>query len=100
MPLLENKVCVITGGCGSVGLASARRFVSEGAKVMLVDVDEARVAAAAAAFDAAAVATFVGDVADADAVRGYLQAAVSRWGPIVMLFSNAGNPGHIAKLEE
>src|SRR5262245_28474487 len=37
VPLLKDKVCVITGGAGSVGLASARLFLGEGAKVMLVD---------------------------------------------------------------
>jgi len=40
MGLLERKVCVITGGAGSVGLASAQAFVREGAQVMLVDLRE------------------------------------------------------------
>ena len=37
MGLLDGKVSIITGGAGSVGLASARAFLREGAKVMLVD---------------------------------------------------------------
>ena len=41
MPLLNDKVCVITGGAGSLGLASARLFLAEGAKVMLVDLADA-----------------------------------------------------------
>jgi len=41
MPLLENKVCIVTGGAGSIGLASARLFLREGANVMLVDLNEA-----------------------------------------------------------
>src|SRR5262245_16452312 len=41
MPLLQDKVCVITGGAGSLGLASARLFLAEGAKVMLVDLGSA-----------------------------------------------------------
>ena len=40
MPLLQDKVCVIAGGAGSLGLASARLFLGEGAKVMLVDLGE------------------------------------------------------------
>lgn len=100
MGLLKDKVCVITGGSGSIGLASARRFLAEGGKVMLVDIDATRLAAAASDLGSANVATFAGDVADAETVRAYLQAAVAKWGRVDVLFSNAGNPGHIARLEE
>lgn len=100
MPLLENKVCIITGGCGSVGLASARLFLSEGAKVMLVDLDEARLASARAELDATRVETFTGDISDPVAVRGYVDATTTKWGPIDVLFSNAGNHGHIGELED
>jgi NAD(P)-dependent dehydrogenase (short-subunit alcohol dehydrogenase family) len=34
---LEGKTCVVTGGAGSIGLATARLFLAEGAQVMLVD---------------------------------------------------------------
>ncbi|MEJ2730736.1 MAG: hypothetical protein P8185_19920 [Deltaproteobacteria bacterium] len=37
MGIMKNKVCVITGGAGSVGLESARLLQQEGARVMLVD---------------------------------------------------------------
>ena len=37
---LAGKTCIITGGAGSIGLASARLFLAEGARVMLVDRDE------------------------------------------------------------
>ena len=47
MPLLANKVCIITGGAGSLGLASAKLFLSEGAKVMLVDLRDSDLARAA-----------------------------------------------------
>ena len=42
MPLLEGKVCIVTGGAGSIGLASARLFLRDGAKVMLVDLRRGR----------------------------------------------------------
>jgi FlaA1/EpsC-like NDP-sugar epimerase len=36
---LKDKVCLITGGAGSLGMASARLFLDEGTKVMLVDLN-------------------------------------------------------------
>ena len=46
--MLQDKVCVITGGSGSIGLATARLFVEQGANVVLVDLSEESLAAAAA----------------------------------------------------
>jgi NAD(P)-dependent dehydrogenase (short-subunit alcohol dehydrogenase family) len=100
MPLLENKVCIITGGCGSVGLASARRFLAEGARVMLVDLDGPRLASARTSLDTDRVEIFAGDISDPGVVRGYIDTTAAKWGPIDVLFSNAGNHGHIAKLED
>ena len=48
MPLLANKVCIITGGAGNLGLASTKLFLSESAKVMLVDLRDGDLARAAA----------------------------------------------------
>jgi NAD(P)-dependent dehydrogenase (short-subunit alcohol dehydrogenase family) len=100
MGLLDNKVCVITGGGGSVGIATARRFVAEGARVMLVDINAEALDRAATGLDPARVATFVGNTADAAAVRGYLGATKEKFGALDVLFSNAGDPGHIAPLTE
>lgn len=100
MGLLDNKTCIVTGGAGSVGLASARKFVAEGAKVMLVDLREADLKKAAASIGGPNVAFIAADVSDAAQVRAYIDATVKRFGKIDVLFSNAGNPGQSASLIE
>jgi NAD(P)-dependent dehydrogenase (short-subunit alcohol dehydrogenase family) len=100
MPLLQNKTCVITGGAGSLGLASARLFLSEGAKVMLVDLDEADLARAVRQFGSPTVDAVAADVSNAAATRAYIERAVAKFGPIDVLFSNAGNQGPVAPVTE
>jgi len=100
MAMLKDKVCVITGGAGSVGLASARLFLDEGAKVMLVDLRADDLKRAAGGLGNAAVATTLADVSDAAQTRGYIDATVAKWGKIDVLFSNAGNPGISAPLAD
>ncbi len=100
MPLLQDKVCVITGGAGSLGLASARLFLSEGAKVMLVDLNEAELARAVRELASPNADAVAADVADAAATRTYIETAVARLGPINVLFSNAGNQGPITPVTE
>ncbi|MFA6299787.1 MAG: SDR family NAD(P)-dependent oxidoreductase, partial [Nocardioides sp.] len=39
---IQDRVAVITGGCSGIGLATVRRFVAEGAKVVIGDIDDAR----------------------------------------------------------
>ena len=54
--LLENRTCIVTGGAGSIGLASARLFLEHGARVMLVDLKTADLERARSALTAADVA--------------------------------------------
>ncbi len=98
MPRLTDKVCLLTGGAGSVGLATAKLFVEEGARLMLVDLREADLAGAAAVLASERVATFVADVSKSTEVAAAVAATVARWGKIDVLFSNAGNFGVVAPI--
>lgn len=98
--LLKDKVCVVTGGAGSIGLASARLFLCEGARVMLVDRDAAALDKAVAQLASSRVASCVADVGDARDVEGYVSATLERFGRIDVLFSNAGNMGPIGPIAD
>lgn len=100
MGLLDNKVCVITGGGGSVGLASAKAFLREGGKVMIVDLRDTDVKRATDSLNSPDAAGFAADVSDATQTRAYIAAAVAKFGKIDVLFSNAGNPGQAAPLTD
>jgi NAD(P)-dependent dehydrogenase (short-subunit alcohol dehydrogenase family) len=95
MGQVDGKVCIVTGGAGSIGLASVQLLLAEGAKVALVDVDEARLAKAAAGLDPDRVITIAADVAKTDQVKAYVERTVATWGKIDVFFSNAGNDGPI-----
>src|SRR5258708_693589 len=87
---LENKAAIVTGGARGIGLAIARRYVTEGAKVVIADVDAAAGEAAASAFDGARcsfVRTDVGDRSNADHV---VAPACRLFGGIDILVNNAG----------
>lgn len=103
MALLQDKVCIITGGAGSVGLHSARAMLAEGARVLLVDRDSAALASAAAGLDPAAasrVATQAADVSRAADTQAYVRAALERWQRLDVLVCNAGVGGHIAPIPD
>jgi NAD(P)-dependent dehydrogenase (short-subunit alcohol dehydrogenase family) len=100
MGQLANKVCVITGAAGSIGLASARLFVEQGARVMLVDLQSESLREAGQSLPSDRVAVCAADVRESKDVEGYITATVRRWGKIDVLFSNAGNPGVIGPLAD
>jgi len=54
MGMLEGKTAIVTGGARGIGLAIAKRYVAEGARVVIADIDESTGKAAAAALGAAA----------------------------------------------
>src|SRR5271156_1123451 len=100
MALLTDKVCIITGAAGSLGLASAKLFVSEGAKVMLVDLKDDALKGAIAELNSPNVDMVAADVSDAASTRNYVERTVARFGPIDVLFSNAGINGPVMPVHE
>lgn len=102
MGMLEGKVAFITGGASGIGAGTAQRFAQEGARVMLADVqpeEGARVRdeIVAAGGEAAYVDC---DVSDPDAVRAAIEATVSRFGGLDIVFANAGINGVWTPIEE
>ena len=99
MKRLENKVIIITGATGGIGLASAKLFAAEGARLVLVDLDQSALDRAVAEIggDTLGVAA---DVANADATATYFDTAVQRFGRIDGAFLNAGIEGAIAPIED
>src|SRR4051794_40305624 len=95
MPRLPGKVVLITGGESGIGLATARLFAAEGARLHLVGIDEARLADAARELDALAS---VADVTDEEAVLRAVGEGIERYGHYDVLFSNAGISGAIVPI--
>lgn len=101
MSSLAGKVCIVTGAAGSLGLASVRFLLEDGARVLLVDRDEAVLAGAMSALHGfeGHVAACAADVATSADTQCYVGAAVERFGKIDVLFSNAGISGVISPIE-
>jgi NAD(P)-dependent dehydrogenase (short-subunit alcohol dehydrogenase family) len=99
---MQGKVCVITGGAGSIGIASAKLLRHEGAKIMLVDLNDAALQKAAGGIDASSesLAWCAADVTKSDQVKNAIARTVSQFGKIDVLFSNAGNFGVVAPIDE
>ena len=87
MGLLDGQRAVITGGASGIGLATARRFIDEGAQVALLDVDADRLGKVAAELGAP---SYVVDVTDAAAVDRAFHDAADALGGLSIAFNNAG----------
>lgn len=101
---LAGKVAVITGGASGIGLASAERFLREGAKVVIADFNEASGAKAMDAFAAAGLARharFVrADVSSDTDVAAMIAAAVESFGRLDIVFNNAGVGGAFGSITD
>jgi 3-oxoacyl-[acyl-carrier protein] reductase len=89
MMRLKDKVCLITGGAAGIGKATAEKFSSEGARVVLCDVnDEAGQALVEALGNGASFHNV--DVTDRKAVQTWVDQVVARYGRVDVLINNAG----------
>jgi NAD(P)-dependent dehydrogenase (short-subunit alcohol dehydrogenase family) len=88
---LEGKVAVVTGGCSGIGLATVRRFVEEGARVVVGDINQARGDEVVDELGGAAIATYVQvDVTDKAQVDALFRTAKDTYGSVDVAFNNAG----------
>jgi 3-oxoacyl-[acyl-carrier protein] reductase len=89
--LLNGQVAVVTGGAQGLGYAIAERFIAEGARVVLGDVNLDATAAAAEKLGGADVATAVRcDVTNSAEVDALVQAALDGFGGFDIMVNNAG----------
>ena len=96
---LEGKTATVTGGASGFGDGIVRKFLAEGARVMIADINGEAAAAKAVELGAAAVAQTV-DVSDGDSVAAMSDAALSVFGHVDILVNNAGVSHVPTPLEE
>ena len=101
---LENKVAVITGGASGMGLATVKRFLAEGARVVIADFNEktgeTALHDAEEAGHGGSVSFIRIDVAVESDIEAMLQCAVDKYGGLDIVFNNAGVGGAIGPLTE
>jgi NAD(P)-dependent dehydrogenase (short-subunit alcohol dehydrogenase family) len=97
---LSDRVAVITGGEGSVGLATARAFIAEGAKVTLMGIASDRLQAAERELGADSALCTEADVRDSTQVAQAIARTLDRFGRIDVVFCNAGIFGVVAPVTD
>jgi 2-dehydro-3-deoxy-L-rhamnonate dehydrogenase (NAD+) len=98
----KGKTILITGGAGDIGRATAQRFATNGAGVILLDLDDTKMTEAAQelAGHNVPVGTFRCNVTAAQDVAQAFSEAVKQFGRIDYVFNNAGYQGVFAKTDE
>lgn len=100
--LLENKVALITGAASGIGRATALQMASEGARVIVSDVDESGGAETVAMIESAGgTARFVAcDVSQSAQVEALINATLAAFGSLHILVNNAGVGGAMVKADQ
>lgn len=100
MGTLDGRVAIITGGSGGIGRAAAKLFLAEGAKVLLVDLDERALRGAVEAIGVDHVSSVCADVTSDDDTQRYVKTAIERYGRIDIYLANAGIEGNLKPIPE
>ncbi|MDP4023794.1 SDR family oxidoreductase [Methylobacterium sp. NEAU 140] len=91
MSTTPDRTALVTGAARGIGLAAARRFLADGWRVALLDIDGPAVEAAAAALDRPeATLALTADVSDPEAVAAAIGRVAERFGRLDALVNNAG----------
>ena len=90
MTRFKDKTVLVTGAASGIGLAAARRFLDAGARVVMLDIDDAKLKEAAGGLPQDRVLTHAGDTADKATAVAAVKAAVERFGGLHVLINNAG----------
>ena len=99
MGRLDGKVAVVTGGASGMGAATVRRFVAEGAKVVIADLQEDKANAIVLELGADNVAFQRVDVTQEADVATAVDVATDRWGRLDVMFNNAGFGGVLGPID-
>lgn len=89
-PRFADKVAIVTGGAGGIGLATSRRLAREGARVVVADLKAEAAEAAAAGLGAPDALGLACDVSAEDQVEAAVAATMARFGRLDVVVNNAG----------
>ena len=99
MARLKDKVALVTGGASGIGEGTVRKFVEEGARCVVVDLQIERAQALVEDLGDTCLA-FAADVASEEGVAGAVDFSVEKFGKLDIVFNNAGILGSVGPIKD